>query len=178
MTTMLINPPYQTITSNWGVGHQVPLGLLMVGGAARDAGHQVSLLDAEAMRMSCAQVAEQVRRAEPAVVMSGHAGGTPAHPVCVEMFEAIKRVRPETICVYGGVFPTYHDEYVLSRHSAVDIVVRGEGEAIASPLLRALEEGRQLAEVDGSPTARRVASRVRRTAPRSATWTSTGLAGS
>lgn len=149
MTTMLINPPYQTITSNWGVGHQVPLGLLMVGGAARDAGHQVSLLDAEAMRMSCAQVAEQVRRAEPAVVMSGHAGSTPAHPVCMEMFEAIKRVRPETVCVYGGVFPTYHDEFVLSRHSAVDIVVRGEGEAIASALLRALEEGRQLAEVDG-----------------------------
>ena len=24
MRALLINPPYQTITSNWGVGHQVP----------------------------------------------------------------------------------------------------------------------------------------------------------
>jgi hypothetical protein len=28
MKVLLINPPYQTITSNFGVGHQVPLGLL------------------------------------------------------------------------------------------------------------------------------------------------------
>jgi anaerobic magnesium-protoporphyrin IX monomethyl ester cyclase len=146
---MLINPPYQTITSNWGVGHQVPLGLLMVGGAVRDAGYEVSLLDAEAMRLSCAQVAEEVRRSRPAVVMAGHAGSTPAHPVCTEMFEAIKRARPKTVCVYGGVFPTYHDELVLRRYSAVDVVVRGEGEATAPVLLRALDEGRPLAEVDG-----------------------------
>src|SRR5262245_49521152 len=35
---LLINPPYQTLTSNLGVGHQVPLGLLAVGGPLRDAG--------------------------------------------------------------------------------------------------------------------------------------------
>ena len=33
MRALLVNPPYQTLTSNLGVGHQVPLGLLMVGGA-------------------------------------------------------------------------------------------------------------------------------------------------
>jgi hypothetical protein len=49
---LLINPRYQTLTSNIGVGHQVPLGLLMTGGALTDAGHDVSLLDAEALRLS------------------------------------------------------------------------------------------------------------------------------
>ena len=48
MRVLLINPPYQTLTSNLGVGHQIPLGLLMVGGPLLDAGHQVRLLDAEA----------------------------------------------------------------------------------------------------------------------------------
>jgi anaerobic magnesium-protoporphyrin IX monomethyl ester cyclase len=43
---LLINPPYQTLTSTWGVGHQVPLGLPAVGGPLLDAGHAVSLLDA------------------------------------------------------------------------------------------------------------------------------------
>jgi len=139
--TMLINPPYQTITSNWGVGHQVPLGLLMVGGALRDAGQDVSLLDAESMRLSYARIADEVRRRKPDVVMTGHAGSTPAHPVCMEMFDAIRRARPETVRVYGGVFPTYHDELVLRQHSVVDIVVRGEGEATAPALLQALVNG-------------------------------------
>ncbi|HET6215116.1 MAG TPA: cobalamin-dependent protein, partial [Micromonosporaceae bacterium] len=103
MRTLLINPPYQTITSNWGVGHQVPLGLLMVGGALRDAGFDASLLDAEAMRLRDDQIVERVRAAGPVAVMTGHAGSTPAHPVCMSMLAAIKKARPETVCIYGGV---------------------------------------------------------------------------
>ena len=53
---LLINPPFLTLTSMIGVGHQVPLGLLMVGGALLDAGVRVQLLDAECTRMSVAEV--------------------------------------------------------------------------------------------------------------------------
>ena len=84
MRALLINPPYQTITSNWGVGHQVPLGLLMIGGALRDAGHEVSLLDAEATAMRCVDVAREVRRLDPDVVMTGHAGSTPANALLLQ----------------------------------------------------------------------------------------------
>ena len=62
MKVLLINPPYQTITSNLGVGHQVPLGLLMVGGPLIDAGHEVRLLDAECRRLSLAAIVGEVRR--------------------------------------------------------------------------------------------------------------------
>src|SRR5438132_7258460 len=81
---LLINPPYQTLTSNWGVGHQVPLGLLAVGGPLLDAGHEVRLLDAECRRLSQGAILQAVDRFRPDVVMTGHAGSTPAHPVCVE----------------------------------------------------------------------------------------------
>src|SRR5262245_49930726 len=141
MRALLINPPYQTITSNWGVGHQVPLGLLMVGGALLDAGHEASLLDAEATGLSCAQVAEEVRRLGPDMVLTGHAGSTPAHPVCMEMFDAIRHMSPDVLRVYGGVFPTYHDEQVLRDHAAVDVIVRGEGEATIVALAEALAHG-------------------------------------
>jgi anaerobic magnesium-protoporphyrin IX monomethyl ester cyclase len=139
--TLLINPPYQTITSNRGVGHQVPLGLLMVGGAVRDAGFDVSLLDAEALRLDVEQIADHVRRTAPTVVMTGHAGSTPAHPVSMALLEAVKNARAETVTVYGGVFPTYHDEIVLRDHPYVDIIVRGEGEATATALVNALHDG-------------------------------------
>src|SRR5262245_58163582 len=71
MKVLLVNPPYQTITSNLGVGHQVPLGLLAVGGPLLDAGHAVTLLDAEALHLSLADVAAEVRRRAPDVVMTG-----------------------------------------------------------------------------------------------------------
>jgi len=150
MRALLINPPYQTITSNWGVGHQVPLGLLMVGGALLDAGHEVCLLDAEATGRSCAQVAEEVRRLGPDMVMTGHAGSTPAHPVCMDMFDAIRQSSPDVLRVYGGVFPTYHDEQVLRDHAAVDVIVRGEGEATIVALAEALTHGSGLATVVGT----------------------------
>src|SRR5213594_3575150 len=113
MKIVLINPPYQTLASNLGVGHQVPLGLLMVGGALIDAGKDVSLLDAEARHLSIDDIVREVRQRRPRVVMTGHAGSTPAHPVCVRMLRAIKASFPRIVTVYGGVYPTYHAEAIL-----------------------------------------------------------------
>ena len=138
MRVLLVNPPYQTLTSNWGVGHQVPLGLLMVGGPLRDAGHEVRLLDAERGRLSTAAILRAVGRFAPDLVMTGHAGSTPAHPVCMAMLRAIKASSPRTLTVYGGVYPTYHAAEIVAGESAVDVVVRGEGEATAAALVDAL----------------------------------------
>src|SRR5947207_2813007 len=114
MRVLLINPPYQTLTSNWGVGHQIPLGLLAVGGPLLDAGHQVRLLDAECRRLTTGTILQAVRRFNPDLVMTGHAGSTPAHPVSVSMLRAIKERFPRVTTVYGGVYPTYHAEQVLA----------------------------------------------------------------
>jgi anaerobic magnesium-protoporphyrin IX monomethyl ester cyclase len=138
---LLINPPYQTITANFGVGHQVPLGLLMVGGPLIDAGYRVELLDAECRRLRPAAIAREVRRRGPDVVMTGHAGSTPAHPACLRMLRAIKASRPGVVTVYGGVYPTYHAARILAEEPAVDVVVRGEGEATSVDLVRALVAG-------------------------------------
>ena len=71
MKILLINPPYQTLTSNLGVGHQVPLGLLMIGGALIDAGHEVQLLDAECRRLSFQHIIDAVQQLRPQLVMTG-----------------------------------------------------------------------------------------------------------
>ena len=141
MKILLVNPPYQTITSNYGVGHQVPLGLLMVGGPLIDAGHEGRLLDAECRRLDLREIEDEVRRWCPDVVMTGHAGSTPAHPTCIRMLRAIKASSPAVVTVYGGVYPTYHAGRILAEESAVDVIVRGEGEATALELVRALESG-------------------------------------
>lgn len=149
MRILLINPPYQTITSNIGVGHQVPLGLLMVGGALIDAGHDVSLLDAECERLSDCDIVRFVREAQPDVVLTGHAGSTPAHPVCVRMLAAIKREWPHIRTVYGGPYPTYHAAAILNAERCVDFIIRGEGEAGAVNLIRAIARGDGVDDVAG-----------------------------
>jgi anaerobic magnesium-protoporphyrin IX monomethyl ester cyclase len=140
---LLINPPYQTLTSNWGVGHQIPLGLLMVGGPLLDAGHRVGLLDAECLRLRMKSILRAVATFHPDLVMTGHAGSTPAHPVCMELLRALKAAFPHVRSVYGGVYPTYHAEEILAREPAVDAIVRGEGEATAAELVEALAAGRR-----------------------------------
>jgi anaerobic magnesium-protoporphyrin IX monomethyl ester cyclase len=141
MRVLLINPPYHTITSNFGVGHQTPLGLLMVGGPLLDAGHEVRLLDAECRRLGLEAIVDEVRRWRPDVVMTGHAGSTPAHPTCIRMLDAIKASDTGVVTVYGGVYPSYHAGRILAEGPAVDLIVRGEGEGTTLELIRALESG-------------------------------------
>lgn len=135
MRVLLVNPPYLTFTSTRGVGHQVPLGLLMVGGPLLDAGHQVRLLDAECLHLTPEEIARAAGEWGAEVVMTGHAGSTPAHPACMATLAAVKQELPEALTVYGGVFPSYHGEQILSSFPAVDVVVRGEGEAAALELV-------------------------------------------
>lgn len=149
MRILLVNPPYQTLTSNWGVGHQVPLGLLMVGGPLLDAGHQVRLLDAECHRLKTAAILRAAQAFAPDLILTGHAGSTPAHPVCVEMLRAMKAALPHVRTVYGGVYPTYHAERILADEPAVDFIVQGEGEATALELAAALSAGRDGSALSG-----------------------------
>lgn len=149
MRLLLINPPYQTLTSNWGVGHQVPLGLLAVGGPLRDAGHEVRLLDAECLRLSMAAIVRAVEAFRPDAVMTGHAGSTPAHPICMTMLRTLKASFPSLLSVYGGVYPSYHAAVVLTQEPAVDVIVRGEGESSTVELIEAVQTGRSLGSVAG-----------------------------
>ena len=148
MRILLINPPYWTLTSLLGTGHQIPLGLLMVGGPLLDAGHEVRLLDAERKHLSIRVVVKEVERFSPEIVMTGHAGSTSAHPVCVKMLTAIKRACPNVVTVYGGAYPSFHAEEILCEE-AIDVVVRGEGEATSLELVEAIESGRPLHSVQG-----------------------------
>jgi anaerobic magnesium-protoporphyrin IX monomethyl ester cyclase len=104
MRILLINPPYHSLASLYGVGAQTPLGLLWVGGALIDAGHDISLLDAEAWSLSATETADKAMTQEPQLIMTGHAGSPPAHPSVVAMARALKQRLPNVPIVYGGVY--------------------------------------------------------------------------
>jgi anaerobic magnesium-protoporphyrin IX monomethyl ester cyclase len=149
MKILLINPPHPSIGSRIPREHLPPLGLLALGGPLLDAGHQVHLLDAEFGPMTVHQIVSFAMNYDPDAVLLGHSGSTSGHPIAGEIVAAIRTALPSTWIVYGGVFPTYHWTEVMEQESAVDFIVRGEGEETIVRLVTALEQGARLDPVSG-----------------------------
>jgi anaerobic magnesium-protoporphyrin IX monomethyl ester cyclase len=149
MRVALINAPLKSAVSDYGVGHQMPLGLLMVGGPLLDAGHQVKLIDAARDHLSDTEIIRRVAEFQADVAMTAHVGSTSAHPCAVRLLGAIRTALPDIVTVYGGVHPTYHYKTILAQHPEIDIIVRGEGEVTALELVEALAH--QARERDGQP---------------------------
>jgi anaerobic magnesium-protoporphyrin IX monomethyl ester cyclase len=146
---ILLTPRRRFIANRFGLGYQLPLGLVFLGGPLVDAGHVVRLIDNDLYGWDTPRVLAEVTRFRPDVVFLGHTGSTAAHPVCMATARALKHALPHLRIGYGGVYPSYAAEAVLRDCHAIDVVVRGEGEATAEDLAWTWEQGRSLAEVEG-----------------------------
>ncbi len=147
MRITLLHPPHTSIGSRIPRENLPPFGLLCVGGPLIDAGHAVQLINADIGPMPDLEILTQVIQSAPNVVMIGHSGSTSAHPTVVQLATEIKACLPDATIIYGGVWPTYHWQDVLNECPAIDIIVRGEGEATTPKLIIALD--RNLNEING-----------------------------
>ena len=163
MRILLFNPPHIAIGSRIPKEQLPPLGLLSIGGPLIDAGHDVSLLDAELGPLSHDEVVARAVAHRPQLLLVGHSGSTSAHPIAMALTRRIRSLAPRTRIIYGGVFPTYHFREVLATEPQIDIVVRGEGEETAARLVAAIARGAALDSVEG--IAFRRAGRVVETPP-------------
>lgn len=149
MRILLLNPPHVAIGSRIPREQLPPLGLLSIGGPLLDAGHDVTLLDAELGPLAHDTVVERVAAHRPTLLMVGHSGSTSADPIVSALTRRIRDLLPQVVIIYGGVFPTYHYREVLAEQHQVDIVVRGEGEETVLRVVDALAQGADLAAVEG-----------------------------
>src|SRR5258708_33431314 len=106
----VVSDALQSAVCDYGLGHQVPLGLVMVGGPLLDAGFAVTLIDAAALHLSDREIAERIQSFGADVVMIAHVGSTQSHPCCLRTLRAVKAALPHVVTVYGGGFPSYHKE--------------------------------------------------------------------
>lgn len=146
---LLTNAPRGYISSEYGLGYQIPLGLVLVGGPLVDAGYEVKLLDADAKKLSIDEVVKVAKQFQPDLIGISHTGSTAAHPHAAKTIKALKAALPETYIVYGGVYPTFAFRYIMQTLSEIDFIVRGEGEAVMLDLVSALNDKRQLKDVPG-----------------------------
>ena len=136
---VLLTPRRRFIANRYGIGYQIPLGLVLIGGPLADAGHQVRLLDNDVLGWEDARLARELAADPPDIVMVGHTGSLAAHTVAVETAHVLKEHLPETTIVYGGVYPSYTAQSILRDQPAIDVIVHGEGEATAVELAAAIQ---------------------------------------
>lgn len=149
MRILIVNPPHPAIGSRIPREQLPPLGLLSIGGPLLDAGHDVTLLDAEFGPLTEDEIVEQVCIHQPELLLIGHSGSTSAHPIVCKLTLHIRIHLPNLIIVYGGVFPTYHFRDILTHETQIDFIVRGEGEVTVPKLIAALESNNDLSSVEG-----------------------------
>jgi hopanoid C-3 methylase len=116
-----------------------PLGLEMIAGAARDAGHAVKLIDLQVETHR--DLDRLVRKWRPdAVCFSGNYLAN--IPEIIDLAKSIKAKLPECFVFVGGHSASFVAVDLL-RHAegAIDCVLKGEGEAAVATLLAAVGAG-------------------------------------
>src|SRR5437016_198129 len=103
---VLLTPRRRFIANRFGLGYQLPLGLICLGGPLLDAGHEVRLLDNDVLGWDDEHLARVLRAGAPACIMLSHTGSTAAHPQAMQTARVLRAHLPDTPIVYGGVYPS------------------------------------------------------------------------
>lgn len=158
---LLIRPPATIVKSVEPKSLAIPLGLAYLG-AALEGNYDVKILDAMAegfeeelslndgtlrYGLSSDKIRDKIREFSPDVV-----GISCLFSVqfanALEVCRIIKKVDENIITIVGGAHPSALPQEVL-KEKEIDLVVMGEGEKTLGELLKAIDEGADLAKIDG-----------------------------
>ena len=151
MKVLLIYPPislrerYSSEIGHSG-GRQIPLGVYYLAASVRKAGHDVRVIDGEALEMTVDDVGRDAVAYGPDIV--GISSTTVAFHRALETAREIKARMPAVPVVVGGPHVTAVGEEVFEQKE-IDLAVYGEGEETLTELLDALSTGGDLSSVKG-----------------------------
>jgi anaerobic magnesium-protoporphyrin IX monomethyl ester cyclase len=128
-------------------GRWIPLGLVYLAGAARQAKLDPEIYDAMAKGHAYPEIEHRFRESMADYVASTAITATIND--AVKTLELAKSIRPDTVTILGGVHPAFMYEEVLANSAAVDYIVIGEGEVTLRHLLEVLEAGGNPESVSG-----------------------------
>ena len=128
-----------------------PLGLERVAAACRTAGHAVQLLDLQVFRHRHFQRLLETWRPDAVAFSLNYLANIPE---VVDLALMTRRLLPDTLVFVGGHSASFTAREILAHaRGAIDCVIKGEGEAIASRILDAWADGQALDTLPGVVTA-------------------------
>jgi radical SAM superfamily enzyme YgiQ (UPF0313 family) len=146
MKVTLVNPPYPP--------HQhahppfIPLGLAYLGAVAERAGHQVTIIDCQAERLSYDNFRSRISAVPSDVV--GVTSTTLLYNSAKEILTIAKEAHPNAVTMIGGSHASFWDENALNECPAIDVIVRKEGEITFEELLQRIEAKKNFSDVLGT----------------------------
>lgn len=154
VSAVLIQPPLEGEVSlllphmgEDGIGFKPPIGLLYIATYLKErTSHSISVIDAQAERLSILQCVEKTISLQPDVV--GISAWTDWWYAACKLGKLIKEALPNVHICYGGPHVSiFHDETLSARHT--DSVVLGDGEIPFARLCDRISENRSVTETPG-----------------------------
>ncbi len=139
MKIVLVNPPQFTKYP------QPPMGLAVIAAVLEKEGYQVTIVDANALRIEPESLIPYVGDAD----VVGLTAMTPTINTAINIARQVKRTSPNLFVILGGAHATLLPEETLASTLEIDVIVRGEGEKSVIELLQALEHEQPLDDILG-----------------------------
>ncbi|HLN88987.1 MAG TPA: radical SAM protein [Candidatus Binatia bacterium] len=145
MKVTLVNPPYPPNVHSHPAF--IPLGLAYLGAVAEKAGHQITIIDCQADKLTDETFHERIAHTPSEVI--GVTATTLLYKSAMKLIAIAKQAQPQAVTMLGGSHGTFWDENALNEYPGLDIVVRREGEQTFIELLEKLESHSSLSNVLG-----------------------------
>ena len=143
MNVLLVNPRYN------GRSEIPPLGLECLAAPLLAEGRAVSILDLDCLSEEEGKqsLSDMIRELQPPIV--GVTAMSHSFPSALRVCGTVKKLNPNILTVMGGIHATCRAGEILQVNRAVDVCVRGEGEATFGELIRAFVSGGALSSIAG-----------------------------
>lgn len=135
MNVCLINPPLVDDVSPFFEAPYPPQSLLYLGAWLEKRGHAVKVVDCMLEGLDHKQLGDRLQQLQPDVV--GITMTSAVRHSGLQCAKVAKAVNSNVLTVVGGPHVSFLDEEILKHCTAVDVVVRGEGEITLAELLDA-----------------------------------------
>jgi radical SAM superfamily enzyme YgiQ (UPF0313 family) len=142
MRVLLINPYYPLSETP-----SPPLGLAYLASALSEAGEEVRVLDLVVYPYSQSMLQTLIEDFNPQV--AGITAVTMTFDHAIGVIEDIKRIDPDILTVMGGPHVSFCARQTLNAYPQLDVIGLGEGERTIVELVRAANNSRAWAGVDG-----------------------------
>jgi anaerobic magnesium-protoporphyrin IX monomethyl ester cyclase len=145
MKITLVNPPYPPSVHS----HPpfIPLGLAYLGAVAEKAGHQVTVVDCQAEKLTCEAFQSRIAKTPSDII--GVTATTLLYKSAMQIITLAKQAQPQAVTILGGSHGTFWDENALREYPGLDVVVRREGEETLIELADKLQSQSNLSGVLG-----------------------------
>jgi radical SAM superfamily enzyme YgiQ (UPF0313 family) len=124
MKVTLVNPPYPP--SAHAHPPFIPLGLAYLGAVAEREGHQVTIIDCQAEKLSYDNFRSRISQTPSDVI--GVTATTLLYNSAKQILTIAKETHPNSITMFGGSHVSFWDENALKESLDIDIHCTAQGE--------------------------------------------------